>query len=282
MLQKEEEEDRYSFFLEKLKENENDELFGQKSEEEDLLSNTIKDKKNIIKIEIDKEQHHIPNIQSKEPNTNYISQKEMLTQNKAQNANIPKKNNSLGRKKKNSNEKSNHTKYSEDNIIRKIKSSVLNIIYIFLNASIYYSYNGNLGRGILKKELKKNNQKQIVNLKNNKEFLNKNLGDIFSEDISSKFTCYQKDHNRKLIQSLLNADNYEIRVKFKILFSFTFLDCLNHLRKKIYYPELEGLGSLDNLYDKFKDDEEYLELFKYYIYNMEKIVMSKKNRNRKH
>ena len=100
MLQKEEEEDRYSFFLEKLKENENDELFGQKSEEEDLLSNTIKDKKNIIKIENDKEQHHIPNIQSKEPNTNYISQKEMLSQNKAQNANIPKKNNSLGRKKK--------------------------------------------------------------------------------------------------------------------------------------------------------------------------------------
>ena len=101
MLQKEEEEDRYSFFLEKLKENENDELLGQKSEEEeDLLSNTIKDKKNIIKIEIDKEHHHIPNIQRKEPNTNYISQKEMLTQNKAQNANIPKKNNSLGRKKK--------------------------------------------------------------------------------------------------------------------------------------------------------------------------------------
>ena len=50
------------------------------------------------------------------------------------------------------------------------------------------------------------NQKQKANvlIQFNQEFLNKSIGDIFSENISTKYTNYPLSHNKDLIQDLLN------------------------------------------------------------------------------
>ena len=65
----------------------------------------------------------------------------------------------LGRKKKNSNEIGEHSRYSKDNIIRKIKTLLLHYLKIFINSKIYKVYDGNIKEGIFIKQLKIINQK---------------------------------------------------------------------------------------------------------------------------
>jgi len=183
----------------------------------------------------------------------------------------------LGRKRKSSNEIGEHNKYSEDNLIRKIKSFVLSYLSNFINSFICKVY-GNIGEGIFRKELKKMNQKQIIDTKNNKEFLCKTLKDIFSEDISRKYNNYPIGHNRNLIQKLLNEEDEDKKEKFKNLFSLTFLDCLKHIRGSKCLKELEGLESYDNMFKQFENDKEYFALLNHCIFNFEIIIMRKRKR----
>ena len=185
----------------------------------------------------------------------------------------------LGRKKKNSNETGKHNKYAEDNIIKKIKGSLLIILYKFINDMINKIYNGNIGHGIFQKQLLKINQNQVIVSKNNKQFLNKTLKDIFSDDISTKYSSFSISHNRDLIQKLLNEDDEEKRIKLNKLFNLTFIECLKHFRGSIIIEELHGLDSLDNMLKKFEDDKEYLSIFKHYCSNFEKVIQNKKNRS---
>lgn len=184
----------------------------------------------------------------------------------------------LGRKKKNSNEKGKHNKFSADNIIKKIKSTLLIILYKYINFEINKIYNGNIGHGIFQKQLMKINQNQIITSKNNKQFLNKTLKEIFSDDISSKYSSFSVSHNRDLIQALLKENDEEKRIKFEKLFNLTFIDCLNHYTGNVVTEELHGLSSLSSTLKKFEDDKEYMEAFKYYCYNFEEVIQKIKNR----
>ena len=186
----------------------------------------------------------------------------------------------LGRKKKNSNEKGKHNKYSEDNIIRKCKTFFVNLLSSFINNFIYKIFNGNIGLGVHKKQLLKLNQNQIIDAKHNKQFLNKKLKDIFSEDISKNYSCFPLDYNKNLINILLNLQDEEKRIKFKNLFELTFLDCLKHFRGNNKLDILEGLQSLEDASKKFEDDKQYLKLFLHYIKNFEKIIMRKRSRQK--
>ena len=217
-----------------------------------------------------------PNSNLKIVNTKY--EKEINIQIK----NVPPHKNKLGRKKKNSNEKGKHTKYCVDNILRRIKSTVISYLQSFLNSSIYKIYKGQIGKGRFIKQLKKMNQKQIVDSSKNKEFLQKNLKDIFSQDISTKFCCFSNDHNRKVIESLLNEEDEEKRVKFEKILTLTFLDCLGHFRGTKNIPELDGMGTFDKIsVETFGEDQDYFDNFKYYIYNYEETIMNKKNRKKR-
>ena len=257
-------------------------LMGTIKEENQIQNIPIDEIKDKIRTDIATNPIKNPNIDSnlnfqKEinsiniPNNNYKSES-------CSEESIHKKKKILGRKKKNSNEKGIHTKYSEDNIIRKIKSTILSFVIQFINTTIYSVYNGKIGKGKYMKELKKNNKAQINDTNGNKIFLHKNLGDIFSEDISTKYCNFANDHNKKLIKKLLSEKEGEKRILFEKLFSLTFLDCLSHIRGSKYYPELEGIETLDDILQKFEEDADYYDLFKYYIFNFEKIVMNKKTR----
>jgi len=186
----------------------------------------------------------------------------------------------FGRKKKNDKENRKHNKYCEDNIIKKIKSSSVSTLSSHINFKIKKIYNGNIGKGVLRKQFLKMNQNQIIDLKSDKNFINKTLKDIFSNDISTKYTSFKSDHNRILIEKLLNENDVNKRIIFEKLFSLTFLECIKHIRGTSYYDVLEGLESLDDICKKYEDDNDYIELFKYNFLNFELIIHKKKLRKK--
>ena len=184
------------------------------------------------------------------------------------------------RKRKNFNEIGIHNKYFKDNIFIKIKNILFSNITECGNSLIYQIYDGKIGVGRFIKIIKKLNQKQIINSKGDKELLNKKLEIILSDNISGKYTNYETNHNKILIQRLLNEEDLEKRKKFKNFFSLSFLDCIMHFRGDKFFEELKGLKSLDIVIKKFDEDKEYAELFRYYVFHFEEIITKKKSRKR--
>ena len=186
-------------------------------------------------------------------------------------------------KKRGRNSSGEHNKFSDDNLRRKVKHIVLSETMKFINNKISEYYEGNIGNGIFRKELLTINQKQKANAKVqfNQEFLNKILGDIFSEDISTRFTIYPLNHNRQVITDLKKETDDNKRIYFNNLFNISFLECLKHFRGDIVIDELIGLSGMQNVEETFKEDYEYLETLKSYIMNYEDITNRKKKRNRK-
>ena len=190
--------------------------------------------------------------------------------------------NHFGRKKKDSNEKGIHDKYSSDNIIRKCKAVLLQIISNFINNKIKDIYRYDRNYSIRRSGLKKMNQFQVVNsnVKYNQQFIYKKLKDIFSEKISSRCTTYSEEHNKQLINCLLNEKDKIKRNLFNEIFNLTFLDCLKHFRGSIVISCLYGLKNIDEVINEFKD-EDYKESFICYIENFEEIIKNKKPRRNK-
>lgn len=182
-------------------------------------------------------------------------------------------------------EKSEHNKFSDDNIRRKCKHLVLKYSLEFINSSIKNKYNGNIGNGILKKELQALNQKQKTDttINFNKNFLAKTLGEIFSENISGRITNLPADHNKLLIINLMNEEDEEKKNYFTKLFKIPFYRCLKHFNEQEIIPELIGLKCFSEIKDDIikkypKDGKDYYTNLKYYFDHFEEITMKKKPR----
>ena len=195
--------------------------------------------------------------------------------------------NKLGRKTKRDSDEGEgkHSKFSDDNLIRKSKHLALKYTLKFINEAIKKVYNGNIGKGLIKKELKTINQSQKINLNvnYNKMFLDKTLEKIFSEDITNKLTCIPHNYNRILISYLMNEKDGEKKSYFVKLFNVNFRQCLNHFIQKEKIEELDGLTHFEEIKNDFlikypKDGEEYCNLLSYYLNNFEKIINNKRPR----
>ena len=187
----------------------------------------------------------------------------------------------VGRKRKLDYE-DNH-KIANDNMIRKCKHLVINNCIEFLNFQIKKIYHNNIGEGILIKKILDINQiqKSDNKLESTKLFLNKKLSEIFSVDISSKYTSFLPDHNKILISRLLNEEDIEKREKFQKIFNLTFADCMQlFLGNNNKYIEFEGFPVLDEIKDELNEDNEYLEKIKNFLLNFEDIIKHKKPRKR--
>ena len=184
----------------------------------------------------------------------------------------------IGKKRGRSTEGGSHNKFSDDNVRRKTKHIVIKYVLKFINKKIIRLYDGNIGAGIFKKELLTINQKQITDatVEFNKMFLNKTLKDILSEDITTRFTNFPKDHNKKLIEDLMNKSEY-----FTKLFNLTFLQCLKHFRGSEIVEELKGLSGKDKALEEFQKDENYANTLDYYFMNYEQITNNKRSRTSK-
>lgn len=188
-----------------------------------------------------------------------------------------------GRRKKGSLTKGTHDKYSCDNLIKKIKSTIIHFLYIFINSTIHKIYKNELDYDMEKDKLMKIKQKQYAttNIKFNQNFLKETVENIFSVDISSKYKKFNSDHNRNLIIKLLNDNNMERREIFHNLFTKTFLECLEHFCGIKKMSELEGIETFDEYKEKSKEEKDYLESFEYTIKNYETIIKKKKGRGKK-
>ena len=202
---------------------------------------------------------------------------------------IEKKNIS-GRKRKlekNDNINKEHNKFSDDNARRKVKRIVFTHLLKYINKQIKIKYNGKIGKGIFKKELQILNQAQITNSSAtfNKELLNKTLYDIFSDKISSRITTYPKDHNKVIIERLINEKDTEKRIYFQNLFNLTFLDCLEYLSGDKHFEQLNGLELFSEFKEikqdfliKYDDGEEYVKILKYHLKEYKNIINNKSSR----
>ena len=193
------------------------------------------------------------------------------------------KNGRLGRKRKNDDTPGSHNKYSPDNMLRKCKHIILRQLMEFINHKIKDMYNGKIGNGIFKKELLTLNKEQKFNsnANYNKNFLNKSLGDIFSDDISSKYSIFPPDHNKRLIMMLKNEEDQNKKNYFEKLFNITYLHCINHFIGFQNVDELSGLKCFSQLKYEMNEEKEYIDCIEYFLKNYELITMQKRPRNRK-
>ena len=246
-----------------------------------LNTNEMKDDKNIIiNNDYNLNLNHVLNENMK------ISQKEIEEINSND---LNKEKKKCGRKRKRENESHNeHNKFSDDNIRRKCKHMIIKNLLGFINLKINKLYNGKIGHGIFRRELKTLNQSQIsdASVNFNKNFLNKTLRDIFSENITGRFSTIPLNFNQKLIDQLINERDEDKKTYFNKLFSLTFYDALRHFRGEIKISELEGLECFDkeknkilNKYDE--DGEDYVQSINYYLNNFEKIINNKRSRNKR-
>ena len=189
--------------------------------------------------------------------------------------------------KKEKNKNSNiHDRYSDDNMRKKCKNIILKFALEFLNKKIKEQYDGNIGKGKFRKELKILNQDEKVNSTVNieKSFLTKTLKDIFSENISARLSNFPKNHNKILIESLIEEKDEEKKQYFIKLFNITFLDCLKYFRgEETGIGELEGFKTISSIKETLIEEqgEEYFDLFMYYLKNFKDIIESKKARKKK-
>ena len=173
---------------------------------------------------------------------------------------------------------SGHYKFSDNIFKRKVKHLVLKNLLNFINDKISEKFQSKISSGAFIKKLLTINHKQKANvlIKFNQEFLNKSIGDIFSENISTKYTNYPLSHNKDLIQNLLNDEDTNRRIYFNKLFNLTFLDCLKHFRGSEEKEELIGLEGFDSIKKEYEDDMDYLNTLHYHIMNFENIINKKR------
>ena len=193
-----------------------------------------------------------------------------------------------GRKsEKSENNKLGHNKYCEDNMRKKCKHLVMKSLLYFINDNIYRLYNGNIGKGVLIKKLFILNQAQKCNdnVNFNKDFLNKKIGQIFSDNISSRINSFPPFHNKNLINKLMNEKNQMIKNYFTRLFNLGFIQALKHFIGQEQIEILVGLKTLhdfkEEIIQKYDGDGlQYYEALKYYMYNYENIIYKKKSRSK--
>ena len=202
---------------------------------------------------------------------------------KQRNKNIGNKQIVYGRKTIRSGEEGLHNKYSDDNLLRKCKHLIINSLMEFINDTIRRIYKENIGQGILIKKFftMKQEQKKNTYIDYNKNFLNKELGDIFSEDICGRYTNFLPDHNKNLVNYLKNENNQKISKLFTKIFNLTFKDVLNHINGKEEILEINGLKDIDTILEGYENEPKYYDQVKNYILNFEEIIEKKKSRKKR-
>lgn len=209
-----------------------------------------------------------------------------------------------GRKLKESKEKGEHTKKSPDNLAYKTKSNFLNFILILLNTLINKDYFENPFSIEEDGFYKLQYEKFAKNIKKsfNEKLLQTSIEEIFSSDVSTKYSTRDKKHNVYLIQHL--KENPEEQKEVLSVLNLTFGELFDYFRgiknekliekmKDVDY--LSVLGNMKKIEDfiegeinkeKKNGTDEY-EILEYIIslviliYKYEKFFEIKKGRERK-
>ena len=230
-------------------------------EEKNITSNDDKiDENNIpqekasnISIEIKNEESKIPIFLAKKRYFNIESKKK------------------VGRKPKYSMQLSSHTKYADDNILRKLKVKFFKKLVNYINGIILSKYSKRIKvLKPLKGEVSQNN-----NIKFNIKLINSKLKDIFSSyEINGKFKLFEKDCNKNIVNSIY-AENITELIE---ILEMTFIEVFDIFRNANETEKLNGFEKLDKVLNEMKlkeNNEEYIIKFKEMAFNFEKFYYEK-------
>ena len=193
--------------------------------------------------------------------------------------------NKRGRKIKSSNEKGNHNKKSFDNLLKRIKHSLLKGLKILINKKIKEIYKDNKDDKDDKKLLTLGQtETNNSSIEFNKIFIYKSIKEIFSGKLTTKYKSKNATleiHNEDLINELLSGKDIEKRNIFESIFNLKFIDVVNYvIGQRNDLTQLYGLKLTENLLEEMSIEEEYSEILYDTMRNLEKILNSKKSRNR--
>lgn len=195
------------------------------------------------------------------------------------------KNNYLKKKRgrKTEDEFANHDKYNSDNIIKKIKSRIINKYLLFIN------------RMINPDKLLKIKYKYIDNLsiKNNLELLEKPLKDFFSLKVSKRYTSNKENSNENLIKEIFKkSSDKTIQFLFKITLNdwinlYTYKEEISTLAKKYEVEKVDcakitkNFEGVEHLLKEFSEQTNayYYSLFLLHIFNYQRWFCTRKKRN---
>ena len=194
-----------------------------------------------------------------------------------------------GRKRKfNFGVKGKHDKFCKDNIVRKVKTNLFEIILFFINSSITRIEKENKNKNSKKKYfykpyLVKIDQEIIktINVGENLQLINSKLKDIFSNKTSKKYVSLGLDKNKQIIDEI-----YEQKIQKKTIsiLNKTFEQCLEHINGINYDEDLAGLEhEYQRILKKLrsKENENYISKFKDMVINFKSFYMNKKARKKK-
>ena len=180
----------------------------------------------------------------------------------------------LGRKTKGDTEERKHDKYTEDNMLRKIKSNFVSTFPDYVNSSLPPEHPKFL------KISKKVNEN--LNIEYNRNLMKKTLGEIFAQNpINGRYSKknYQKNYNRDLVEEIYNK-NEETEAIEKL--NQTYLQVLKIFRKNnlekfkndILKKEIKNFGDR-------KSAMKYIDELKELLFNYESCFNNKNPRNKK-
>lgn len=184
---------------------------------------------------------------------------------------IVKKGKNKGRIPKSLNLIGYHTKFSHDNILRKLKVKFFKKIVKYINRIIISKYGGKIKKLLpLNGKISQNNT--IIF---NRKLLYSKLKDIFLlSEINGKYKLVQKDYNKEIIIKIYNENIKEL---IDIL-EMTLLDVYKIFRDSNETNKLNGLEKLDIVINEVKNkenNEEYIKKFTKVANNFEYFYLNK-------
>ena len=228
------------YFLNKKRENFGTEIINQEIDNKNYDIDKKNDKDNI---HIKKDQNTIPQISNTNKNEDISKNNIFLTNS----------NKKYGRKPKSSAIKGNHTKFSHDNILRKIKVKFFNKLVKYINNLILMKYKNKVKfLKPLTSDISKNNKKSF-----NRELLSNKIKDVFSTyNINGKFKLYDDNYNKIFIKNIYDNSIIEL---IEIL-DMTLLEVFKIFRDSNENQKLIGLEKLDEVIEelKHKESDDYM------------------------
>jgi hypothetical protein len=261
---------------------------GLKPESRDQIALNYSKPQSKIEISLNKLQCE-PTIQIEIPFSEENRNQPKESQKRRKNSKSNQNTNMFGRKRKNSETKGNHTKFAEDNKIRKAKVMFKDSLFAKINEEIAkINENENLYIKINGKEYKldkllKINQKKTAdtNVLSNRRLLAGKVKDLFSEDITGRNKNTPKSYNRIAINKLYEYGNEKIIS----IFETNYLNCIKFFRKddKIYNDgKFAYLKGIEKKFERLQEDlknnkkeQNYIRELIDVINNFEKIYAEK-------
>ena len=198
---------------------------------------------------------------------------------------IIKINKKIGRIKSNSTLKGVHNKLSQDNIIRKIKGRFHEKLRLYINTEYRkYFFKKNKNSAKIINWLKKINPKVSRKIKKeeNLKWFKSKIYEIFSEDVSLRYSLYSPNSNKKKIEKLISLNIA------KNVIDILKTDIETLYDKYINDEKIEGFKTLKNDIEELKtvmektnqeNIKEYLSKYEYTAKNLKIIFTQKNSRN---